>query len=219
MEQAISIPVAGVPAPGMMGTLSLGADAPGVVLVACSGGSARDEARDRRLAERLASAGFATLLLSPLVPDETDDRVNLCDVHLLAGRLIEAVRWLRRHDDLAGRPVGLLGCGCVAAAALIAAARAAEHDGVGAVVCWEGRPDLAEVWLDGVAAPTLLIASAGDHPLLTLNQQAATQLHCVKALETLPCHEPSTDPAKILDMAIRSARAWFTTHLLAAANT
>jgi len=126
---------------------------------------------------------------------------------------ILATRFLHDHPQAGSRPIGYFGASTGAAAALIAAARVAEHDHVGAVVCRGGRPDLAEVWLDGVSAPTLLIAGAADGPVVELNRQALERLHGIKALEIVPGAGHLFEEPGALDVVAASAGAWFSTHL------
>ncbi|POP54845.1 hydrolase, partial [Pseudomonas aeruginosa] len=63
------------------------------------------------------------------------------DVELLAGRVVEATRWLLDSPRTRGLDIGYFGASTGAAAALVAAARLPEA--VGAIVSRGGRPDLA----------------------------------------------------------------------------
>lgn len=209
MEHDVRIPPLGLP-----GTLALPQGFGGVVLFAHGTGRGRSSVRNGRVAEGLRRAGFATLLFDLLTEEEAGDRANIFDVHLLAERVMQATRFVHEHPGASGWPVGYFGASTGAAAALIAAARAAEHDHVGAVVCRGGRPDLAEVWLSGVAAPTLLIVGAEDAPVLELNQQAFASLPCAKALEIVPGSGHLFDEPGAMDAVVESARSWFATHLL-----
>ncbi|WP_029006852.1 dienelactone hydrolase family protein [Azospirillum halopraeferens] len=198
---------------GLEGTLALPQDTGPVIVFAHGGGSNRHSPRNRRVAEVLQQAGFATLLFDLLTPEEATDPANVFDVHRLAERLILATRYVHGLPGGAGRPVGYFGASTGAAAALIAAARVAEHDRVGAVVCRGGRPDLAEVWLDGVSAPTLLIVGGNDGPVVELNRQALERLHGIKALQVVPGAGHLFEETGTLDIMAASARAWFDTHL------
>ena len=63
-------------------------DAPlGLVLFAHGSGSSRFSVRNNAVAAELNKAGFATLLLDLLTPDEEGDRRKVFDIPLLAGRL------------------------------------------------------------------------------------------------------------------------------------
>ena len=209
-EPNIRIPPLGLPgsldAPDGFSAAILFAHGPGV-------SSGCRSPRNLHVASRLREAGYATLLMDLLTEEEKADPVNGFDVHRLADRLIQAVRFLRSETAVAQKPVGFFGGATGGATALIAAGRVAEHDGVGAVVCRGGRPDLAEAWLDGVAAPTLLIVGSKDAQGLDINTDAFSRLHCVKALEVVPgAGRLFEEPGK-LDMVAESARTWFDTHL------
>ncbi|HYG90218.1 MAG TPA: dienelactone hydrolase family protein [Azospirillum sp.] len=206
MEQEVRIaPV------GLAGTLVLPEDFHAVVVFAH--GSNRSSPRDRTVAAALQKAGFGTLLFDMLTEAEMQDRANAFDVHLQAERLVQATQFLYEHPAVDDRPIGYFGAASGSAAALIAAARAAQHHHVRAVVSRGGRPDLAEVWLDGVAAPTLLIVGGEDHAVIELNQQALKRLHCIKALEIVPGAGHLFEEPGALEAVTASTTAWFTTHL------
>lgn len=213
MEPNVRIPPLGLP-----GLLSIPDSFAAAVVFAHGTGSGRMSPRNLHVAATLREAGFATLLMDLLTEEEKPDPANTFDVHRLAERLLQATRFLRTDTPVAQKPIGYFGGGAGAATALIAAGRAADHDGIGAVVCRGGRPDLADVWLNGVAAPTLLIVGSKDAPALDINTDGFARLHCVKALEVVPgAGRLFEEPGK-LDMVADSARSWFNTHLLKAAN-
>lgn len=208
MEQDVRIASA-----ELAGTLVLPPGFRAVVLFVHGNRSGRNSPRNRHVAEVLRRAGFGTLLFDMLTEAEAQDRANAFDTHLLAERVLLATQFLCDLPEVEGRPIGYFGAATGAAAALIAAARAAEHHHVHAVVSRGGRPDLAEVWLDGVAAPTLLIVGGEDHTVLELNRQALNALHCVKALEIVPGAGHLFEEPRALDAVAESAVAWFSTHL------
>jgi len=208
MEQEVSIAPVGLP-----GTLALPEAARGVILFAHGSGSGRTSPRNGRVATALRQAGYGTLLFDLLTVDEAKDRANVFDVHLLAERMLHATRQVREHPAASDLPIGYFGASTGAAAALIAAARAAEHHHVHAVVSRGGRPDLADVWLDGVAAATLLIVGGDDAPVLELNRQAYERLHGDKALDIVPGAGHLFDEPGALDAVIGAATAWFDAHL------
>lgn len=72
----------------------------------------------------------------------------------------------------------------MAAAALKAAA--ADGDLLGAVVSRGGLPDLAEIYLECVQAPTLLIVGGNDDVVIELNRYAYKKLKTKKELQIIP---------------------------------
>jgi dienelactone hydrolase len=129
----------------------------------------------------------------------------------LAGRLIDAVRWLKREPRVGDLPLGLFGASTGAAAALVAAARIPEH--VGAVVSRGGRPDLAGNALDRIHTPTLLIVGGLDFGVIELNEQAFARLRGPKALEIVAGATHLFPESGALEAVIGLAAAWFERHL------
>ena len=110
--------------------------ASGLVVFAHGSGSSRFSRRNRAVAGALESAGFGTLLLDLLTPDEesVDERTReyRFDIDMLGERVVGAINWTRTRPDLRDLPVALFGASTGAAAALIAAA--ARPDAVRAVI-------------------------------------------------------------------------------------
>ena len=92
----VQIPAAGVIVDG---DLVVPQGAAGVVVFAHGSGSSRHSPRNRMVAARLQAAGYATLLIDLLTPeeDEVDSRTRTFrfDIPRLASRLVGAIRWLR----------------------------------------------------------------------------------------------------------------------------
>ncbi|HRD28070.1 MAG TPA: hypothetical protein PLO65_07205, partial [Caulobacter sp.] len=86
------------------------------VIFAHGSGSSRLSPRNQEVAGSLCDAGLATLLFDLLTEEEADDRSNVFDIDLLAGRLVSAIDWARARPDLAALPVGLFGASTGAAA-------------------------------------------------------------------------------------------------------
>ena len=189
--------------------------ATGVVLFAHGSGSSRLSPRNRQVALALNRAGFATLLLDLLMPDEelADKRSAQYrfDIGLLSRRLVGAVDWLDQNGAVP-RPVGLFGASTGAAAALIAAAE--RPDRVQAVVSRGGRPDLAGARLADVRCPTLLVVGGADDVVLDLNRQAMERLACPKRLEVVPGATHLFEEPGALEQVARLAAEWFS-HSLA----
>jgi putative phosphoribosyl transferase len=130
------------------------------------------------VAERLHEAGYATLLMDLLTPeeDQIDSRTRKFrfDISRLASRLSGAIGWLSERAETASMPLALFGASTGAAAALIAASEAPDH--VRLVISRGGRPDLAGDALQRVRTPTLLIVGGRDLEVLDLNKAAAARL-------------------------------------------
>jgi putative phosphoribosyl transferase len=193
------------------GQLTMPGSGAGIVLFAHGSGSSRRSPRNRFVAGVLADAGLGTLLFDLLTPEEEQDRANVFDIGLLAGRLLAATRWLHEQPDLAGARAGYFGASTGAAAALWAAAEPGND--VAAVVSRGGRPDLAAERLAQVEAPTLLIVGALDEAVLELNREAQRQLRCENQLAVVPGATHLFEEPGTLDRAAGLARDWFTRYL------
>jgi pimeloyl-ACP methyl ester carboxylesterase len=200
-----------VPPLGLAGTLSMPEHAHGLVAFAHGSGSSRLSPRNMAVAEALNARGFVTLLFDLLTPPEESDRANVFDIRLLAGRLVDAIRWLDGQSSVARLPLGLFGASTGAAAALVTAAEL--PDRVGAVVSRGGRPDLAGDALDRVRAPTLLIVGGLDFGVIELNEQALERLPQPKALEIVPGATHLFPETGALEAVIAHAARWFERHL------
>jgi len=207
-----------IPSGGVMidGDLNLPRNPGGLVVFAHGSGSSRHSPRNRYVAEVLNQAGFATLLMDLLTPDEEviDQRTrNLrFDIPFLAERLKDATHWLSLNPETQALNLGYFGASTGAGAALIAAAHRPEV--VSAVVSRGGRPDLAgREALGQVNAPTLLIVGGLDAPVIDMNQTALEQLTTTAQLRIVPgaTHlfaEPGT-----LEQVAGLARDWFRQYL------
>jgi putative phosphoribosyl transferase len=187
----------------------------GLVLFAHGSGSSRKSPRNRYVAGVLQEAGFATLLMDLLTPDE--ERAERAgarrrfDIDLLARRLIGAAEWVDANPDTAGLAVGYFGASTGAAAALVAAAERPER--VQAIVSRGGRPDLAGAALPRVAAPTLLIVGSLDDVVIELNRAALARLAIEARLEIVPGATHLFEEPGTLEEVARLARDWFHRHL------
>jgi dienelactone hydrolase len=185
LESGVQIPAAGVI---LDGDLVDPPGAAGVVVFAHGSGSSRHSPRNRMVAARLQAAGYATLLMDLLTPEEEqlDNRTRTFrfDIRRLASRLVCAIRWLRDRPDTGQLPVVLFGASTGAAAALIAAAEV--PDQVQLVISRGGRPDLAGPALEQVRTPTLLIVGGRDPEVLALNKAAAARLSGPAEIAVVP---------------------------------
>jgi alpha-beta hydrolase superfamily lysophospholipase len=199
------------------GALSLGArltvpeGANAVVAFAHGSGSSRHSGRNRHVAAVLNDHGLGTLLLDLLTTDEAEDRRNVFDVPLLAGRVGLATRWLRERPETRGLPVAYFGASTGAAAALWAAAE--PGSAVVSVVSRGGRPDLAAERLGLVRAPALLVVGSLDTQVLDLNRRAAAMFRCEHRLDVVPGASHLFEEPGTLDRAADLAREWFLAHL------
>ncbi len=194
----------------LAGTLTLPADAIGLVIFAHGSGSSRHSPRNQLVARDLNAVGLATLLLDLLTPEEALDRANVFDIELLADRLRAAIRWARGRPDCARLAVGYFGASTGAAAALRASAG---DPTVRAVVSRGGRPDLAAAHLDAVRAPTLLVVGGRDTQVLDLNRQAMARMRGECRLEIVPGATHLFEEPGTLEVASRLARDWFVDRL------
>jgi putative phosphoribosyl transferase len=212
LESSVQIPAAGVI---LDGDLITPPGVAGVVVFAHGSGSSRHSPRNRMVAARLQEAGYGTLLMDLLTPeeDEIDSRTRQFrfDIPRLASRLTGAIRWLSDRPDTAEMPVALFGASTGAAAALIAAAEVPDH--VQLVISRGGRPDLAGDALPRVQAPTLLIVGGRDLEVLDLNKAAAVQLRAPIEIAVVPGATHLFEERGALDRVVELAVGALRQHL------
>ena len=168
---------------------------------------------DRFIARTLQDHRFAAVTLE-LLPAEAELFPTAPDLRSgfrsFVGRLRGCARWLRSQEKTTrGLPIGYYGEGIGAAIALEAAAEGPEE--AFAVVCCEGRPELAQSALATLRSPTLLIVGSDDLIALNANRRTAERLHCVHRLEIVQGATRLLDEDGALDAAARSAADWFMT--------
>jgi len=187
----------------------------GLVVFAHGSGSSRHISRNRSVAGVLHQAGFGTLLLDLLTPDE--ERVDAMsgefrfDIHRLGHRVIGAIDWAAVYGATALLPLGIFGASTGAAAALVAAANRPSM--VAAVVSRGGRPDLARDILEEVTAPTLLIVGGDDASVIDLNRDAFGRLRCPKQLQIVPGATHLFEEPGALAQVSTLAKSWFLEHV------
>jgi dienelactone hydrolase len=196
------------------GDVVLPRKAKGLVIFAHGSGSSRFSPRNTHVAHELEVRGLGTLLLDLLTEREAYDRQNVFDIPLLAGRMVEAVRFARSDTELSSLRIGLFGASTGAAAALVAAAQLPQE--VAAVVSRGGRPDLAGTALSQVRAATLLIVGGADYGVIELNRDALDMLTCEKRLEIVPGATHLFEEPGTLDKVVDLAAQWFDAHFEAA---
>lgn len=192
--------------------IALPADAAGVVLFVHGGAASRLNPRNQFIAAGLRARGVGTVLIDLLTPaEERADQFSghlRFDIRFLARRVTAAVDELRAYTRL---PLGLLGAGTGAAAAIVVAA--GRFAKVAALVSRGGRADLAGDALPAVQAPTLFIVGSGDVEILELNRQAMARMKTEARLEIVDgashlFHEPGA-----LETVTDLAADWFTAHV------
>ncbi|NMO19915.1 alpha/beta hydrolase [Pyxidicoccus fallax] len=201
------------------GRLTVPERASGLVVLATDG-AGQDGRRLEHVTRVLHDAGLATLHLElRTAEEELAQEWTLregSNVELVAHRLEVARDWLQRDDILSLLPVGYLGSGLGAAAALVAAAH--QPRGVQAVVTLGGRPDMAGEFLHDVRAPTLLLAAAEDADRVALNRRVFDALKYRKALQLIEGATRGFPEDAPLAAAARLASAWFSDCFRAAAG-
>jgi pimeloyl-ACP methyl ester carboxylesterase len=195
----------------MSGDLIVPDAAQGVVVFVHGSGSSRHSPRNRYVADVLNKAGLGTLLFDLLTPEEEADRANVFDIGLLAERLLERTRWVRKQEESAGLPIGYFGASTGAAAALWAAAE--PDNTIAAVVSRGGRPDLAGDRLAAVRAPTLLIVGGRDPVVVELNEEAQRRLRADSKITVVPGATHLFEEPGALEEVTALARDWFLQHL------
>lgn len=197
------------------GDLRVPERASGLVIFAHGSGSSRFSSRNRSVAAVLEEAGFATLLLDLLTPDEAavDDvtREYRFDIDRLATRVVAAADWAGGRQDLQRLPLAFFGASTGAAAALIAAAERPQQ--TRAVISRGGRPDLAGTALPRVQAPTLLIVGGNDEPVIEMNRDAMEQMRATVRLEIVPGATHLFEERGTLEDVSRLAAEWCRQHL------
>ena len=210
MRQFVRVPVSTHGAV-LAGDLTVPRTPKGVVIFAPDAGTCRNDLHELVVAEKLQEAGLATLRIDPLDEHEARDRHNVFDEELIATRLLEAARWLARERSTRNLPLGYLGTGTGAAAALIAAAQ--EPQRVAAVVSRRGRPDMALSWLHRVQAPTLFIIGEHDECGLHCNEDACRRIPAQRSLVLIPGADHLFVEKDALEKAAGHALCWFERHL------
>jgi dienelactone hydrolase len=219
MAQRTEVPVTAVHVPvgqaWLHGDLALPSGARGLVLFAHGSGSSRHSPRNRFVARALEERELGTVLIDLLTTaEETIDLRTThfrFDIGMLARRLVAIVDWLRQKPETASLPIGIFGASTGGGAALVAAA--ARPDEVMAVVSRGGRPDLADVFLEQVRSPTLLVVGGRDRQVVELNREAMRRMHAEVALELVPGATHLFEEPGTLEKVAALAGDWFVRHL------
>jgi hypothetical protein len=202
------------------GTLATPEQAWGAVLMAHSGGPARQSSHNSFLINALHDLGLKTLDVDLLTPVEL--RVDAFtarhrfDIGLLTERISAATEWLENQEVLEDLRIGYFATGTHAAAALRAAA---ERSNIAAVVSYGGRPELAGTALPRVQAATLLIVGELEQSLIQANQDAYEQLRRAyrREVNVVPASSHVFDQPGALEEVAHIVARWFVRYLGAAA--
>ncbi|GAB3723638.1 phosphoribosyltransferase family protein [Nocardiopsis oceani] len=181
----------------------------GVVVMAF--GESRSDPRWRAIASALHRAGYATLLLDLLTGDERGPGDTGTETRVLGERLSAAVTWLRRATDAASEPLGVLGSGAAAPAALVTAAERPQD--VASVVVHGGRIDLAEPSLSAVRAPALILLASEDSFVRELGEWTRGRMGGLTDLRVVCGAEQLLHGAQEWRQVAVATLDWFDRHL------
>lgn len=197
------------------GILHIPKDATGLVLFVHGSGSSRFSTRNQRVASFLNQARIATLLFDLLTPEEEEIDSHTSElrfnIDLLTSRLLVATDWCVKQLVTHNLKIGYFGASTGAAAALIAAAKQTSH--IKAVVSRGGRPDLANEYLPLVKAPTLLLVGENDIPVIKLNNDAFSQITCIREIKIIPGATHLFEEPGRLDLVADESKKWFLKYL------
>jgi len=195
-------------------TLSLPAEATGIVIVVPGKEATAGSIQDLLLSRLLAEVGMGTLLLHRI--REATNRSPKPNDNWYEGKstsyhLISMLDWLADQPFLREIPIGLLGTKEGAIAAMEAAAARPQH--VRAVVSQGGRVDLAFDSLASTVSPVLLVVGDLDVDLCELNAWAASHLLAPHATQVIHGAGAEFVEPNALAEAARHARDWFLRYL------
>ena len=199
----------------------------GLTVLAHASSGARLNPRHQALAAGLNRQGLATLLTDLLASDEDQWDAGAArarhDVALLTERLAAVLdRVARMEVEVAALPVGVLATGTAAAAALHAAVllagpprpnggpRPPRPARVDAVVCRDGRPDLAAELFADLPVPVLFLVAEHDRELRELHHVAGVG---PAALRVVPGAADLVNDAVGVEQVAPLAGAWLTARL------
>lgn len=183
-------------------------DACALLIVFSTSPIARRESRDFVAAQIFHAARYATLLVSALTPyEEKRDPDAHFDVPRLTQRLVGVIDWARHQPPLASLPIGLLGTGTGAGAAIKASGGVPPPF---ALVSRAGRADLAGAEpLRRNTVPHLSIVGSDDNACRAPARRAHDLLEGDKAWVEIPDAGALFIEPGSLDAATRAALEWF----------
>lgn len=171
-----------------------------------------DGPADGALPRALRGYRLTTLSVGPRDDDDAPAHPEGDEIARWTTALGDALRWLDEGTSTA-LPVGLLGAGASAAAAMrLAVGRA---DRVRAVVCCSGCVEVAHAAAARVRAPTLMLVGATDADALAASRQALARLRVQARLEVIPGATRDFAEPGTLDTLAHMAGSWLRDHLAA----
>jgi putative phosphoribosyl transferase len=165
----------------------------------------------RSVVRGLHRAGLATCTVDLVEAGEAEDEAKLADVPFLAQRLRMVVDFLSRRPETAGLPTGLLASQLAAAAAVTVAVE--EPDLIRAVVCFSGRPDLAEIDFSRLNVPTMLVVPGRHQRLVQSNERVFWKLDCTSQFAVIRGASPQFIEPGTLVAAQQVVIDWCTRHI------
>ena len=213
VPQSITIPL---PSGGaLQAELAIPVHAFALVVFAHGSGSGRLSPRNRHVADALAEAGVASLLLDLLTEAEAEEdaltRRYRFDIPRLTDRILLALDWCATQPETVRFPIGVYGASTGGAVALIAAA--ARPNLVRALVLRGARSDLAGPATSRVHAPTLLLVGGLDPEIREINEETLRELRGEKALTVIPGASHLFEEPGALDRVAAATADWFHRHL------
>ena len=166
---------------------------------------------NRLATSTLVRAGFATLLFDCLTSGEKGCVVPPTDTSTVARRLLNATTYLRDQPEVADLRLGYLTTASAAAGTMTVAAELAAD--LGAFVSLGATPDLLDVDLEHVRAPTLLIVGGTPADFACVNR-LRSRLTCQHEMAVVPgCHKLTEGDPRPFRRALVLATRWFAADL------
>ncbi|MFZ2855357.1 MAG: hypothetical protein WAZ34_14775 [Rhodocyclaceae bacterium] len=194
------------------GQLAVPDGAGGLIILAHAGFS--PESQDNALAAALRHAGFATLTLDLLPPEEARFADAHNNVPLLTQRLLDGIALIKRlmqDKTLPSLPLGL--CAAGDTSPVIVRASAQRDRDIAAIVCRGGLIDLAGgLYLRLLTSPLLVLIGEHEHRLLVSSQRALREVACNKALEIIPDSGSDFASETAFAAVASSTVRWFETY-------
>lgn len=202
---------------GLPGCLDVPANAAGVVLLVNQPQPEKLSLWEDVLVRRLNGHGIATLTFESIFPEESEHAAGSVALPLVGYRLLDIIRNVETLPQVNGLPLGLLGLGRGASAAMLAAALM--PDKVAALSLINFEPDLLPVKTSRIRCPTDFIVSAASRWLVDANECAYNGLDAEKALHLVVGATQALAEPDALQTAGNYVCSWFKRYLGATMST